>query len=711
MMNRNIFKNISKISLSIFMLLLNYISIISVLSLTVNEITDDKLIVRFYDMGNADCIFIKFNNTEILIDSGDKEGKLDAIKHELKSLINDGVLDYVFVTHGDSDHIRNMPKLLSYFDDDNSECFRTDDNQSYVIDTLIDFDTSNAKKLYADDQDTVYTKYVSKRYALNKDKNIVNYYPIDKYFNNYSIEGDCSIEIDENLIIHFLYNKYYFEETTNANLLSVCIMLQYGESKVVLTGDLEASGEYFLIDKYKDTNLLNDVTLFKAGHHGSNTSNTELFIDMLKPKYVMITCCAGLKNYNFPKQEALNNFLTYTDYIFISSYRNEVSNISSVYHGDVTFYLDELENVEVEYENKASNGYALGLYEIDENGNKITNPIIDTKWFKENRNSILKTYVFSGYQSENNAYLGNCTLIKYGHYDILIDCGNYGTIGAGAMTATNYIEDVKEYCIDGVLEYVIVSSPLNYSISQMIDVCKSDGTTIKGILNSFEIKNLIDFGNGFDPSEGADVSMIKSYLELRNNLIVNGTNYFSAKECTSNNQGFDFEISSNFYFDVLKNKYYEDKSVNKFDSSVSILLNFYDSKLLFIGNLSSEGEYEVVKENSLEDVSFFLATDFGDSFDNSRILLDEIKNDQLTIAVNSILNEELFGKKIMNKALCDRLINCSEDVYVNVIEYNEGKYSEINGDIIYTIDSCGNKFIDDSDPIILSDTEYFLSLF
>ena len=102
-----------------------------------------------------------------------------------------------------------------------------------------------------------------------------------------------------------------------------------------------------------------------------------------------------------------------------------------------------------------------------------------------------------------------------------------------------------------------------------------------------------------------------------------------------------------------------------------------------------------------------MVTDFGDSSDNSKKLLDEIKNDNLTIAVNTILNEEVFGKKIMNQALCDRLINCSKDVYVNTIEYEEGKYSEINGDIVYAIYSNGNSFIDNNNPVLLSDTEYF----
>ena len=47
-------------------------------------------------------------------------------------------------------------------------------------------------------------------------------------------------------------------------------------------------------------------------------------------------------------------------------------------------------------------------------------------------------------------------------------------------------------------------------------------------------------------------------------------------------------------------------------------------------------------------------------------------------------NENLFGKIIMSKMVCDRLINCSKFTYLTMVKNYDG-YSEICGDIIFTL--------------------------
>ena len=47
--------------------------------------------------------------------------------------------------------------------------------------------------------------------------------------------------------------------------------------------------------------------IFKAGHHGSDTSSTADFVALVKPKIVVIQC--GKDNsYGHPKPETLRNF-------------------------------------------------------------------------------------------------------------------------------------------------------------------------------------------------------------------------------------------------------------------------------------------------------------------------------------------------------------------------------------------------------------------
>lgn len=714
-MKKTVNKLVALVMLFLMINLFIFGKVFAITSVSKEEITEDNneqtendsndLRVKFFEMGDGDCTLIKMGDTEILIDAGEKSA--EKVKQELKKEVSsDGVLDYVFTTHGDSDHIKNMNEILPLFNPSSDKNLGGTDGTKYVINNFIDFDTEYARELYSSD---TYKTYVNTRNAMidksenkdNKNKGIKNYYPINEFY-----EKNQKIEFSESgLVLHVLKNKYYFETPPSKNNGSICLMLEYGKAKILLTGDLESEGELGLLEEYRNSDLLDNVTLFKAGHHGSRTSSTKPFVDTIKPQYVMITCCAGGTKHNFPRQESLNNFLTYTDYIFISSVLNKDAGEIS-YHGDVTFNISKDNDVDVECSNNDSTV-------CDDNGNYY--PITQTNWFAANREANLKMYVFNGYQSKNRAYVGNCTLVKYGHYDILIDCGVFGKIGNDAEKATNFVEDVKEYCVDGVIEYVIVTSPYVNSISQLVDVKTDTKTLAKGIFSEFKIEKLIDYGISIDPSEGAERSFYKEYNLRKEELIKNGTLYKSAKEClTLNGTESDFlSVCPNLKINILENEFYEyTLKDHKDDSCVALTVEFYKSKLLFTGNMTSSGEKSIVENNDLSNVVFYLASDYGYIGANSSLLLDTIKNKQkLFIAVNTTLNENIFGKITMNRALCDRLINSSKCVLVTVDKQTVGgktQFEKIN-DIEFTLKSNGVGFFENT-YLPLQETDYYQSL-
>lgn len=651
---------------------------------------EDSLHVHFFNMENGDCTFIKYGDIEILVDFGENSGKVSTVKKKLRDEITDGILEYVFVTHGDSDHIRNSIEVLSLFDRESADCEKKEDNVYYRIDTLIDFDTDTVDQMYTSN---IYKNYIKKRCNMIKSKSINNYVSVDKYdnWNNEYLNDKDNIDqyktvyIEKNFSISVIYNKFYFEKPNNPNNGSVCLLLEYYDSKVLLTGDLEKEGERELLNN----DLLKNVTLFKAGHHGSNTSNSEEFIDHIKPQYVMISCCAGYSKENFPNQESLDNFLKYTDYIYISSYYSESAKQKADYHGNVTFEIDDKRNVEVTCDNKdSSETNGLNLYSIDENSNKKLNPITETTWFKENRISEISVYVFSGYEDDNNAFLGNCTLIKYGHYDILIDCGNYGTVGKGAYSTSNYIEDVEEYCVDGIIEYLIVTSPMVYSISQLVDIKIGFDKTRQGLLSKFDVECLIDFGDSFDPSNGSDNSLFSKYTEKRKELVNNGTIHISVTEFSEFDNSNVVSICDMLEINILNNEFYGDKGKNKFDSSISCTVDYCGNRLLFLGNITNDGEKHIVETNDLSNVIFFVANDFAYQGTNINQLLDEINDDDLYIAINCIDNEYLFGKEMLNDETEYRLLNNANEVLVTCA-YNEDDRNYIGSDIIFKLDSNG----------------------
>ena len=81
--------------------------------------------------------------------------------------------------------------------------------------------------------------------------------------------------------------------------------MQQGSFRALLTGDLEEHGEQELIYLYNKQ--LANMTVLKAGHHGSKTSSIEPFVELLRPELTIFS--AGLHNrYRHPHAEIVERF-------------------------------------------------------------------------------------------------------------------------------------------------------------------------------------------------------------------------------------------------------------------------------------------------------------------------------------------------------------------------------------------------------------------
>jgi len=86
---------------------------------------------------------------------------------------------------------------------------------------------------------------------------------------------------------------------------SIVLFMQQGMFRALLTGDLEEAGERQLLTQYGQQ--LADITLLKAGHHGSKTSSSEPFVELLQPKLTMFS--AGRNNhYHHPHEVVVERF-------------------------------------------------------------------------------------------------------------------------------------------------------------------------------------------------------------------------------------------------------------------------------------------------------------------------------------------------------------------------------------------------------------------
>lgn len=88
----------------------------------------------------------------------------------------------------------------------------------------------------------------------------------------------------------------------NTNLSSLVLLIYYGETGVLLTGDTEKSGERQLVRKWGDQ--LN-VEVLKVGHHGSRTSSIPPFINVVKPQHSVIMV-GQYNSFGHPTDEVLS---------------------------------------------------------------------------------------------------------------------------------------------------------------------------------------------------------------------------------------------------------------------------------------------------------------------------------------------------------------------------------------------------------------------
>lgn len=288
-----------------------------------SEIAEADFSIHFPQLGNkaaGDCILIDCGETEVLIDAGSQQNSAPVIKKYVDTYCSDGTLEYVISTHADTDHIAAFVGNSSG-GDYNGILYK------YRIGTFIKFDRT-------DKSTQIYKNYLTGlEYAKAQGASVFTasqcYYETDGALRQYYLDEGHTLSIN------ILYNTFYENKSGDENNYSVVTLLtkegEGGDKKHFLfTGDLEKDGEEALVNYYSDPrnskseyDILPEVELYKAGHHGSRTSSTQKFIDVIKPKYVVACCVAGSTEYTvenvntFPTQEMLDHVGKYTDKIYV----------------------------------------------------------------------------------------------------------------------------------------------------------------------------------------------------------------------------------------------------------------------------------------------------------------------------------------------------------------------------------------------------------
>ena len=267
---------------------------------------DGELQIHFIDVGQGDCILILFpDGKDMLIDCANYNNT-GAIREStlayLNTYITDGQLDYLMVTHGDSDHIYFVDEVLYAFDVDTIYMpFILAEPENAEKETAVNALPKEKLDLFTDEDTLTSGVYADFFIAALSEPDAEIVFNI----------GEFSIETSTYRLDFYCYavEDWAEEDLGDAeekNAVSPIGILEYNGKRVVLTGDSNEINEPMFIEKIGGT--VYDCDVLKVGHHGSATSSTREFLDFINCEYAVISCNASGNTFEHPRQATLDRF-------------------------------------------------------------------------------------------------------------------------------------------------------------------------------------------------------------------------------------------------------------------------------------------------------------------------------------------------------------------------------------------------------------------
>ena len=305
-----------------------------------------------------------------------------------------------------------------------------------------------------------------------------------------------------------------------------------------------------------------------------------------------------------------------------------------------------------------------------------------------------------------NQYTGDCTLIKCGNTEVLIDAGSRQ---GSASTIKQYVD---KYCTDGVLEYVIATHAHQDHIAGFVG--NKSGDSYTGILYQYKIGTLIQFGG-----HNATTQIYNNYCKAVEYAESRGTKVYTATQCWYQTDGaqkqYFLDEDNTLSMNILYNYYYEHETSDENDYSVCMLLTHKDGdntyNYLFTGDLEEKGEGYLVDNNQLPEVELFKAGHHGSYTATTDKLLKVIKPKSIAICCCAGSTEYTSNpdRTFPAQDFIDRVAKYTDKIYVTtVVDVSSGKEAgkSMNGNIVFYFSDKWKLYCSES-YTILKDTEWF----
>jgi beta-lactamase superfamily II metal-dependent hydrolase len=211
---------------------------------------DGEVLIHFIDVGQGDAVLIQSEHGAVLIDAGENN-----MAHRVVSYLENlgiNTINYLIATHPHSDHIGGLIGVLEMF------------HVEHLIMPQIAH-TSRTFERFLD--------------AIEAKDGLILQKP----------EAGATFSIptsptNPNNTVIFTIIAPNSEGYSNINNYSIALRMVYGSIAFIFTGDAEAISEREMLSA--GHNLRANV--LHVGHHGSNTSTTQAFLDAVNPSIAII---------------------------------------------------------------------------------------------------------------------------------------------------------------------------------------------------------------------------------------------------------------------------------------------------------------------------------------------------------------------------------------------------------------------------------------
>lgn len=298
-----------------------------------------------------------------------------------------------------------------------------------------------------------------------------------------------------------------------------------------------------------------------------------------------------------------------------------------------------------------------------------------------------------------NKYTGDCSLIKVGNTEVLIDAGSKAD---SVLTIKAYLD---QYVTDGTLEYVIATHAHEDHIAGF-----GTNENVDSLLDLYQVKTLIQFVH-----TKSTTKVYKNYCREVEEAQARGTKVYNALQCISETGGAQkmYTLGNGVELEILDQKYYHENSAsNENDNSVCCqIIQNHEKYYLFTGDLESGGEASLVTMNELHPVELYKAGHHGSYTSSSKKLMAKIQPKHICVCCCAGSNEYNANpeNRFPAQDFIDRVAPYTDQIYVTTLcnDFNAGLFESMNGNVVFYCSDKEIKIKCSNNNIILKDTAWF----